>query len=241
MRDITYYYCSACDLLQNFYLEELATATAQQTTVNQEMRMTHWPAGEKEEMYRKGWAMLELMGWPVAWQARRLNESLKLLPAYASFVKRFLKKKLPRLLDFGCGHGVTVLQLRQRDNFDIIGLDPFSPTPSPFILRQSLFASHLPGQEFDGIFSIETLEHIPNFLDIFTEFHRLLKPGGVLLVQTRRLEDPDYHKEGKEWFYLEDPRTHVTIYSQTAMRTIARRTGWRGVSFKGVKFARFVK
>lgn len=133
-----------------------------------------------------------------------------------------------------------VMELR-REGFDAIGLDPFSPTESPYILRTPLLETTLPGGTFDGIISIETHEHIANVLETFRALAALLKPGGVMLVQTRRLEDPGYKKDGGAWFYLREPEAHVSIYSENAMRRIAEKTGFRRVSFRSVKFARFEK
>jgi 2-polyprenyl-3-methyl-5-hydroxy-6-metoxy-1,4-benzoquinol methylase len=42
----------------------------------------------------------------------------------------------------------------------------------------------LPGNHFDTVISIETLEHITDHDTILREFHRVLKPGGTLVVST---------------------------------------------------------
>ena len=224
-----------------FYWEENPTAEAEQQAANDKRRQERWPAGERDHMYEKGWNMLELMGWPLAWSARRPHTMLKQIPGYNAIVKGAIKNRFKRLLDFGCGHGVSVLELRARDGFDIVGLDPFSPTTDPHIILTPLKDRRFADGEFDGIFTIETMEHITNVLEIFSELHRILKTGGVLLVQTSRLEDPKYQSEGEKWFYLEDPKTHVAIYSEETMRRIAEKTGFRSVQFKGVKFAKFTK
>jgi 2-polyprenyl-3-methyl-5-hydroxy-6-metoxy-1,4-benzoquinol methylase len=238
--NVTYYHCPACNFLQNFHWEETPALSASQVAANDYTRERLWPAGEREHMRQKGWEMLELMTSKSAWFSRKVHGLLKKLPGYKEKVETEAKQKLPRLLDFGCGHGITVLELA-KEGFDIVGVDPFSPTQDPRILRQDLQASNFPDASFDGIFTIETMEHIPNVLDIYGELHRILKPNGTLLVQTRRLEDPAYQRDRKAWFYLQEPETHVSIYSEQAMKHIAEKVGFADVAFRGVKFARFIK
>lgn len=185
--------------------------------------------------------MLELMGWPLAWFSRIAHTLLKRIPPYNSLVRWWVKRKFKKILDFGCGHGTTVLEMRDKDDINMVGLDPYSPTQNPHIRRQLLAQANFPDNTFDGIFTIETMEHIPNVLETFLELHRILKPEGTLLVQTRRLEDPEYINQQIEWFYLREPKTHVSIYSEKAMSTIAQKAGFRSVQFRGIKFARFIK
>lgn len=238
---ITYFYCNQCDFLQNYYWESEHPEKNEQTAANDVRRLQCWPAGKDEDMHEKGWEILELMYWPIAWLSRQVNEFLRVIPVYRVLVKAVVKFKAGRLLDFGCGHGVIVLQLRDKEKINVIGLDPYSPVENEFILRQDLLAAHFEPNMFGGIFSIETVEHLGNPVEIFEELYRILKPGGILLVQTSRLEDPEYALNGDKWFYLNDPKTHVGIYSKKAMIALAQKTGFRSVRFRGVKFARFVK
>lgn len=209
--------------------------------VNRDMRARRWPAGESEEMRKKGWELLEYMAWPLAWFSRKLHAVLKYIPGYTPLVKWWVRSHMRRILDFGCGHGTTVLELRFKDTIDIIGLDPYSPTTHPHIVAATLQQARFPSEAFDGIFSIETVEHIPNVLDTFRELYRILKPGGVLLIQTRRLEDPDYTAHKGAWFYLREPKTHVSIFSERAFQTIAKKVGFSTVQFRGVRLARLIK
>ncbi len=192
-------------------------------------------------MYKIGWEILELMYSPLRWHARTIHQLCKRIPGYTSLTHTGVLRRTGRLLDFGCGHGTSLLELRKRDQLDIYGLDPYSPIRHPAIIRTSLMETKLPPDYFDGIMAIETFEHITNPLEIFKELNRILKPGGLLLAQTHRLEDPEYQRHQDKWFYLRDPKTHVSIYSKQAMRKIAAQTGWKSVSFKGSKFARFIK
>jgi len=238
--DITYYYCSACDFLQNYYLEKQPNAATQQQH-NDTCRTDKWDISDLAEVRRKAWEVLDQMTWPIAWWSRQAHSLLQNVPSYHRLVRAQVKHRLPKILDFGTGHGTAVLELRRHDNLNITGLDPFSPTDDPVIDRRYLSEAKYPSASFDGIFAIETMEHIANVLETFAEINRILKPGGVFLIQTRRLEDPEYQRSQSKWFYLEDPKTHVSIYSETALRRIAELTGWSKVEFRGTRIARFTK
>lgn len=192
-------------------------------------------------MRRKGWEILELMYWSPAWFSRQLHQAFKQIPGYSKLVQNSIKQKKPVLMDFGCGHGTMALQLREKDNLNAMGLDPYSPVDNPYISRKTLEAEHFPDNHFDGIITVETMEHIGNVLPVFQELHRILKPGGVLFIQTRRLEDADYKKQHEKWFYLEDPKTHVSVYSEKALSKIAEKTGFSRAQFRGTRTARLIK
>lgn len=185
--------------------------------------------------------MLEYMASPIAWLSRQLHTALQHIPGYTALTRALAKQHLHRILDFGCGHGVGVLELRARDNLDAIGLDPFSPTQSPHIIRSTIHTADLAPNSFDGIFAVETMEHISDILPTFAALHKILRPGGMLVIQTRRLEDPDYLREQENWFYLKDPQTHVSIYSNQALKEIARRVGFHAVEIRDIRTARFRK
>lgn len=239
IQDTTFFSCRACNFLFNTYWDEHAITA--QPAVNDAARIQHqWGPGEPHDMRRKGWECLSYMASPIAWQSRRAQDLLLRITPYRALHRALVRRRFHRILDFGCGYGEIVRELRA-DGFDCIGLDPFSPVDSPAILRMPVENAPLAAASFDGIFSIETIEHIQNILETFRALARLLRPGGVLLVQTRRLEDPGYRDGGARWFYLTDPTTHVSIYSETALRQIAVRTGFRRVHVRGVRLAKFIK
>jgi len=209
--------------------------------INKNWLTKHWLPGDTDHDYAKGWEILQLIAWPPAWYARQLNNRLRHIGLYETLMRRHLKQKLGRLIDFGCGYGTVLKELVHRDHINITGIDPYAPHPDEHVHKTDIFNANIPQASLDAIFSIETLEHIIDPLAVFDRFHQLLKPGGILLIQTRRQEDPEYQAKQADWFYLKDPQTHISIYSITTMQEIARRTGWKKVQFKGAKYARFQK
>lgn len=241
IRNITYYYCPHCDFLQNFHWEDHPNSPQQQTDANDIARADRWPAGNPDAMYEGTWRLLEYITSPIAWLSRRLHTALRHFPGYTLLTRSLAKRRLRRVLDFGCGHGIGVLELRARDRIDAVGLDPYSPTVSPHIIRQTIHEANFAPNSFDGIISTETMEHLSDVLPAFSALHRILRRGGTLVIQTRRLEDPDYRREREHWFYLKDPTTHVSIYSRRALAEIAKRVGFRAVEVRDIRTARLRK
>lgn len=103
-----------------------------------------------------------------------------------------------RLLDLGCGPGLLALELAGEVGPDgaIIALDP-SPSmrtvASDDVRRRGLddrvlvtdgdaIALPLEQGELDGAVAVQVLEHVTDVAAALTELHRVLRPGGRLLV-----------------------------------------------------------
>jgi SAM-dependent methyltransferase len=103
------------------------------------------------------------------------------------FVRRWLDT-LPastRVLDAGCGEGVLVDEYSGR--LDIQGLD--ASYSSPRVTRGALTALPYPDASFDRALCLDVLEHLafPEQPAALAELHRVLKPGGELLVSVPNL------------------------------------------------------
>lgn len=104
----------------------------------------------------------------------------------------------------------------------------------------SLVEAKFPNNHFHVITMIEVIEHIENPSFFFQELTRILKPGGLLLLQTAnfdgwqaKLEGPNYH------YYMPG---HVFYYSDTILKKILTNLGFgRFVSYFGVDFPLYAK
>jgi len=94
--------------------------------------------------------------------------------------------KNSRILDFGCGQG------EMADYLDKLGFDAFgcdihknwdgdSATPKEHlaVIQMNPYRLPYPDNNFDLVFSTSVLEHVQNPEDVFSEIHRVLKPGGI--------------------------------------------------------------
>lgn len=98
------------------------------------------------------------------------------------------------LLDIGCGDGSLLFQYRTRFS-ELIGVE-FSPArleQARTTLAGARFRTVLASAEnipdvdansIDRIICSDTIEHIPDVYAAAAEMHRVLKPGGILVINT---------------------------------------------------------
>lgn len=92
-----------------------------------------------------------------------------------------------KLLDVGCGTGAGLKEFAKR--YDTFGVD-MSPLALEFSSGRgipNLFlgdGQKLPvaQESFDGVISLDTIEHIPDDRAAFAEIYRLMKPGATFVV-----------------------------------------------------------
>jgi SAM-dependent methyltransferase len=97
-------------------------------------------------------------------------------------------EKDARILDFGCGNGASVRDLRER-GFEAYGCDlkfkngPFVQDLSARGMIRLIDTSpyRLPFEDdfFDVVYSQQVFEHVQNYRETLSEIHRVMKPGGA--------------------------------------------------------------
>src|SRR6266851_8809234 len=104
-----------------------------------------------------------------------------------------------RVLDCGCGFGVTTVCLKASGATAVVGLD-FNPTkvatatrlarfveePEITFLRGTAEALSFRDQTFDGVLIKAALSHLPSNTNCLAESYRVLKSGGSLLIMDDR-------------------------------------------------------
>ena len=97
-----------------------------------------------------------------------------------------------RVLDAGCGEGGVAFYLAKHCGFNVTGIDMLdfnikranaasrlsNRTGSVTFMVGNYADTGLEASSFDGIFTMETLVHAPDYEKVLTECKRLLKPGG---------------------------------------------------------------
>ena len=85
---------------------------------------------------------------------------------------------------------------------------------------------------FDAVVAIESVEHVQNDSAMFAEFHRVLRPGGVLFLST---PDSELFDRAHAEAYPEAPQRaqnpfHVREYVEADLRALLEHTGFTHVA-----------
>ncbi|MGD9494880.1 MAG: class I SAM-dependent methyltransferase [Armatimonadota bacterium] len=136
---------------------------------------------------------------------------------YRAFLRNLLDEIVRRVapgaegLDYGCGEPPVLMTMLEDAGLRMTGWDlHFRPDDGAL------------ARSYHFIVCSETAEHFRQPLAEFLRFDALLRPGGILGVMTRMLEDWGGFAD---WHYRFDA-THICFYCPRTMRWLARRFGW---------------
>ncbi len=135
-----------------------------------------------------------------------------------------------RVLDVGCGDGAFLRRARDI-GCDTEGID-FDANAVAAARRQgfdvtlgSIDTYSDLRDAFDVITCNHVIEHVPDALHLLRALHRLLKPGGLLWLETPNVDAVGHELFGRHWRGLEVPR-HVTIFSHQGLLRSVREAGF---------------
>jgi SAM-dependent methyltransferase len=146
-----------------------------------------------------------------------------------------------RLLDVGCGEG-TFLRFAGR-HYDVRGIDldersvaRAAETLGDRVARLTLeeLAGSEPEQAFDVATMFEVLEHVEDPIGALATVHRLLRPGGRLVLSVPNRLRPGGDDDPVDW-----PPNHLTRWTDAAVRRALGRTGFRVVRCHATKASRY--
>ena len=193
--DLPYYLCASCNFL---YMPEQYSAV--------DYDGNYWQ-NEYEEA------------------ARREKEDCCLRALELLYLSKIPVKKM---LDFGCGLGITVNWLRSQLGVDAYGIDTYGRfEANEYLLKEDILTTDKFDREsFEAIMSIEVVEHLPQdvIVPIFERLRDLLKPGGLMLINTGTLEFTMENSDNKKYI---DPSTrgHISIFSTKTFDSLAGKLG----------------
>ncbi len=139
-----------------------------------------------------------------------------------------------KLLDIGCGNGVLMERMRDL-GWEVEGID-FDAGAVAAARDRGLRAHHgrigefvLPDASFDLVHLGHVIEHVHEPVDLLRRCHRILKPGGTLVVITPNSGGWGHRHYGPDWRGLEPPR-HLAIFNRPTLHWLLAIAGFNGAS-----------
>lgn len=137
-----------------------------------------------------------------------------------------------RVLDIGCGRALTLSMLKER-GWQCIGTELSEELASLARLKLGIQVFTNPlltqcefaAESFDLITMYHVLEHVQDPMLTLAEVHRILKPGGILLVEVPNFESWQARMAKGKWFHLDTPR-HLWHFGKPVLATVLRSKGF---------------
>ena len=179
-------------------------------------------------------------GYPNIFQRAKTD----LIDRNLHWLKTLLKYKAPpsKVLELGCSHGSFVALLRQA-GYDASGMEM-----SPWVVEfaQETFAipmavgpvenTELEAGAYDVVALMDVLEHLPDPVGTMSHALRLLKPDGILLIQTPQAKDEMTYPALVETNapFLEQFKSdeHLYLFTQTSATSLFERLGASFIQFE---------
>ncbi len=166
---------------------------------------------------------------------------------YNEFITNFIQKDSGTLLDVGCGLGFFVKMVQEKKpNWKTLGFEMSEPAVK-FAKEKNGLTTIYPGMvqssgigkgSVDIITLWDVIEHIPKPQPLLEYLFSILKPGGILFLQTPNVPiqlikaklkvalkgmKPDVH-------YLE-AKDHINDYSRKTLSMLGKQTGFESTEY----------
>ncbi|EJO69938.1 putative methionine biosynthesis protein MetW [Leptospira kirschneri str. 200803703] len=198
---------------------------------------------EQEEHYEGYWD--DDSSYDLSWWDNAHRE------IYQDFINKFLTAPSGKILDVGCGLGFFVKRIvDQKPNWEAIGYE-ISEKAVQFAKDKNGLKNVFSGivqnsgiqkGSLDIITLWDVIEHIPKPHSLLEYLHSLLKPGGILFLQTPNFPIQLFKAKLKvmlkgmrtDGHYLE-AKDHINDYTEKTMKMLAKQTGFQNCKFTILK------
>lgn len=151
---------------------------------------------------------------------------------------RFLPRPRPgqSLLDVGCGNGGFLCNAAEA-GWTVSGVDPdlralAAASSLGFDIRQGGIEAFAEERDrFDAVTLSHVIEHLHDPAKVIRAAYRLLKPGGILYIDTPNIQSHGLTRFGSKWRGLETPR-HLVLFSRDGLANLLIRSGFQELEFK---------
>jgi 2-polyprenyl-3-methyl-5-hydroxy-6-metoxy-1,4-benzoquinol methylase len=140
--------------------------------------------------------------------------------------------KSGRALDVGCAAGFCMAGLREL-GFETHGLEVSETIGShareyfgfDTVYIGTLESSPYPDAHFDLITMWDVVEHVPDPVALLVKARQLLKPGGLLVIETQDIDSRFARTLGPRWHHYKHEE-HIYHFTPSTVRTLLGRAGF---------------
>ena len=144
------------------------------------------------------------------------------------YVRNFLKKIKPgKILDIGCGHGWFLSSLNKNWNKFGVEISKFASKNASKYAR--IFCGNINDFKesgFDIVTALHVIEHHPKPENLIKKIYKILKPKGILILETPDFDCAAARRYGKNFRLLHD-KTHISLFSQDSLIRLVRKTKFK--------------
>lgn len=152
--------------------------------------------------------------------------------------KRALLERLSpgrRVLDFGCFDGGFLAALGE--DAEKLGIEPATQAAKVAesrgvkIVGATLADAAVAPQSVDAVVAFDVFEHLTDPVAALRELSRMLRPGGVIMIETGNTDHPQWKRYGKRYPYASLVE-HVSLFNEKSIRTAGERADLSLVHFQ---------
>jgi len=144
--------------------------------------------------------------------------------------------KIKNWMDIGCGNGEFLLALSKFfTQIDAKGIEPNvhkQQVAKGKGLNVGFYDLDTANEKYDTISILNVYSHLPDPLEAFANWHKLLKPGGEIIIETGDTAHLSYEEHHKP-FYLPD---HLSFANEEIVTSILHRTGFEVLTVKKYRY-----
>jgi 2-polyprenyl-3-methyl-5-hydroxy-6-metoxy-1,4-benzoquinol methylase len=135
-----------------------------------------------------------------------------------------------KLLDVGCYIGVF-LEIAAKHGWEAWGIEPSQWAAEQAkklglnVIHGTLSAANLPEASFDVVTLWDVIEHLSDPMAEICRAHRVLKPGGLVVIHTMDIDSLFARVMGPRWPWLME--MHIYYFSQRTMAAMLRKAGFQ--------------
>jgi SAM-dependent methyltransferase len=152
--------------------------------------------------------------------------------ARVRWIQKLNGGRLGRVLDVGCGRGFLLQEFRRR-GWEVFGIEAddkaaaYAQHRLQLPVKVGAFETlELPAAGFDVIVLWHVLEHLTDPTATLVQVHRLLRPGGILLVGVPNFGSAEARLCRDKWFHLDVPR-HLAHFTPGSLGNALTKAGFR--------------